>query len=161
MNRVPVALVVVTGVATVLGIVAAAFGGWWTGLGNGYGGLEGLPAGLLALAVVGVTVRATVVGIRTDRTDVASLRHVGLLVAIVWVVGLGYSEIAHQLDPCARGWWEPSSTFGDQPRCERFDDEYNVHTRYHLLWHAGPAFLLALGGLMIWRRHSVSHLEPV
>ena len=77
-----------------------------------------------------------------------------LLFGGVFVVVIGYAQVAHTIDPCANGWWGPGSMIGSQPLCERFGSEWNWHTRFHLAAHALPA--IPLVALYAWSvRHNL------
>ena len=141
MGRLPQVLTLLIVVTVVGGIAAAAIGGSWSDLGSGYGGLYGLPA--IAMTVMSLLVIPVAVLVaRRLGPDAGGLRSAVLLAAGLWVVTLGYSQVAHLVDPCANGWWDHRSRIGSQPLCERFGSELNWHTRFHLLAHAGPAAVL-------------------
>lgn len=127
--------------AAVAGVAAAAVGGSWSDLGSGYGGLYGLPAMLLTVLAL-IVIPASIVVARRLGAESARLRF-GLLIGVgLWVVAMGYWEVAHIVDPCANGWWDEQSRIGSQPLCERFGSELNWHDRFHLLAHATPAAAL-------------------
>ena len=137
-----IAVVLVLAIAVVGGGVAALFGGSLSDLGEGYGGLWGAPATVLTLVAL-VLGTFTAIKISRDLGPGSGRLRIALLVVIgVWIVAVGYGEVAHQLDPCARGWWDTRSQIGSQPLCERFGSELNWNTRFHLLAHAAPAALL-------------------
>jgi len=144
-----VGLVVVT--ALVGGGAAAAFGGSLSRLGEGYGGLWGWPALVLSLLALALGISAAISIARSLGPEAGRLRIALLVVVGVWVVAIGYSEVAHVVDPCVRGWWDGQSRVGSQPLCERFGSELNWNTRFHLLAHAVPAAVLL--GLYLWVLH--------
>ncbi|MDH3731028.1 MAG: hypothetical protein OES13_07900 [Acidimicrobiia bacterium] len=133
---------VVIMVSVVAGIGAAAVGGSLSDLGSGYGGLWGLPALLLTFVALFLGVAAAIQIGRVLGPEVRRSRLAVLVLAGVWVVAIGYSEIAHLVDPCTNGWWDANSRIGSQPLCERFGSELNWHTRFHLFAHAVPAAIL-------------------
>ncbi len=144
-------LTLLIGVAAVAGIAAATLGGSWSDLGSGYGGLYGLPAMLLTVLAL-MVIPASIVVARRLGPDSRRLRF-GLLVGVgLWVVAMGYWEVAHLVDPCANGWWDEQSPIGSQPLCERFGPELNWHDRFHLLAHAAPAAVLLGVYLYLIRR---------
>lgn len=143
-----IAVVLVLAIAVVGGGVAALFGGSLSELGEGYGGLWGAPALGLTLVALVLGTDAAIKISRDLRPGSGRLRIALLVVIGVWVVAVGYSEVAHQFDPCARRWWDARSQVGSQPLCERFGSELNWDTRFHLLAHAVPAALLL--GINLW-----------
>lgn len=142
----------VVGVALIAGITAAVLGGSFSRLGGGYGGLWGVPALLLTFSALVFGVIAAAKIARGLGPGDGRLRIALLVVVGVWVVAIGYAEVAHQIDPCARGWWDASSRLGSQPLCERFGPELNWHTRFHLLAHVVPAALLLGLYILVMRR---------
>ena len=138
-------LFVVIGVSVVAGIAAAAIGGSFANLGSGFGGLYGVPALLLTLLALGVGIPAGVVVARRLRSSPRWLLATGIVIGGIFVVVIGYAQVAHTIDPCANGWWGPGSMIGSQPLCERFGRELNWNTRFHLVAHALPALLLLAG----------------
>lgn len=139
------ALTLIIAISVVAGIAAAAVGGSSSNLGRGYGGLYGLPAMLLTALALLVVIPAVVIVGRRLGPESGRLRIAVVVIAGVWVVAIGYSMVAHMVDPCVNGWWDARSRIGSQPLCERFGSELNWHTRFHLLAHAAPAaFLLGV-----------------
>lgn len=138
-------LFVVIGVSVVSGIAAAAFGGSFANLGSGFGGLYGVPALLLTLLALGAGIPAGVVVARRIRSSRGWLLAAGIVIGGVFVVVIGYAQVAHTIDPCANGWWGARSMIGSQPLCERFGRELNWNTRFHLVAHALPALILLAG----------------
>lgn len=146
------ALAWVVGISVVGGVVAAVAGGSLSDLGSGYGGLYGFPAMLLTLVALVVGVAAVVVVIRRLKPGSGRLRVAAVVLVGLWVVAVGYGEVAHAVDPCANGWWDARSRIGSQPLCERFGAELNWHTRFHLVAHAVPAAVLVGGYAYVLRR---------
>ncbi|MGI9624119.1 MAG: hypothetical protein ACR2PK_14890 [Acidimicrobiales bacterium] len=134
-------LTIIIVVSLVAGIAAASIGGSLSDLGSGYGGLYGLPAMLLSALALLVILAAVIVG-RSLGPKSGRLRIAILVIAGVWLVAIGYSMVAHMVDPCVNGWWDARSRVGSQRLCERFGSELNWHTRFHLLAHAAPAAVL-------------------
>ena len=137
------ASVVIIGVAVVGGVVAALLGGAFTDLGEGAGGLWGMPS-LVTTMVALVAIPVAVVAARRATGLPRRWWAFTVVAGGAWMVAIGYFVIAHAADPCANGWWDGSSRFGDQPLCERFGTDLNWHTRYHLLAHALPAVPLVV-----------------
>ncbi len=136
----------------VAGIAAAAVGGPLSQLGSGYGGLYGLPDLLLTVSALLVIVPAVVIVARRLGPGSRRRRRAVIGATGVWVIAIGYSVVAHVLDPCLNGWWDATSRIGSEPLCERFGSELNWHTRFHLLAHAAPAAVLLGGYQYILRR---------
>ncbi len=151
---------IVVAVSFVGGLAAAAFGGPFTGLGSGAGGLYAVPSLVLSLAAVAVGVPAGIIVARHLRPELRWLRAGVIAGGGLWVVAIGYFMIAHWVDPCVNGWWGPETHIGSQPLCERFGNELNWHTRFHLLAHAAPAAVLAVGYIWAIRRWVTPQPEP-
>lgn len=145
-------MTVVVVVSLIGGIAAAVGGGSLTNLGSGAGGLFGIPSILTTLIAVFVAIPAAVGMVRQTRRAPGWLRAPIVTVAGAWVVAIGYFVVAHAIDPCLNGWWDSSSRIGDQPLCERFGSELNVHTRFHLLAHAAPGAILLVTYLWAAKR---------
>ncbi|MFZ9042097.1 MAG: hypothetical protein ACO225_10510 [Ilumatobacteraceae bacterium] len=161
-------LAVVVSVSVVMGLAAALVGGPLTGLGSGFGGLYGLPAMIMLLIAVGIAIPAAVVTARRAGRLHRRLGAAAVIAGGAWVVAIGYSSVAHAVDPCLNGWWDAASHIGDQPLCERFGNELNWHSRFHLLAHAVPAAVLLaayLWSVVRWARpgvdaHARSRTDP-
>ncbi len=148
-------LTIVIVVSLIGGTAAAAFGGSFTDLGDGAGGLFGIPAPLTLLIALFIAVPAAVVTARRARRASGWLKAAIVIAAGAWIVAIGYFVVGHAVDPCSNGWWDTRSRIGDQPLCERFGRELNVHTRFHLLAHAAPASVLLAIYLGAIRRFGV------
>lgn len=135
-------------VSVVGGIAAALLGRGLTDLGDGAGGLFGVPSLLLTLVALVLGLPAAVIVARLVRPKDGWVGVAVLVGAGAWVVAIGYFVVAHALDPCVNGWWDGRSRIGSQPLCERFGSELNWHTRFHLLAHAAPA--AALFAIYAW-----------
>ncbi len=119
-----VATIMLSIVVGIMGIIA------WPEAGEGPGGGWGVPGmALLLAAVLGIpSTPLGVVGLmRGQWHQVGHFMAVAgpLLIFVAFFFG------SHLLDPCARGWLEPSSGL-----CEFASGTWNIHTRYHLLYHA-------------------------
>lgn len=145
-------LIAVIAVSVVAGVAAALIGGSLTGLGSGYGGLDGYPSLLTALIAVFLALPAAVMAARQVRGSARWLRVPVVVAGGAWLVAISYALVAHVIDPCVNGWWDLQTRVGDQPLCERFGSELNWHTRFHLLAHAAPAALLLVGYTWAIRR---------
>jgi hypothetical protein len=149
-------------VSLIGGIAAAVVGGSLTNLGSGAGGLFGIPSILTTLIAMFLAIPAAVGMVRQTRRRPSWLRAATVTAAGAWIVATGYFVVAHAIDPCFNGWWDARSRIGDQPLCERFGPELNVHTRFHLLAHAAPgAILLAiyLWAIRRWAPAGARHVE--
>lgn len=135
-------MMIVLTTAVTGGLVAAISGGSLSRLGDGYGGLYGVPALLLMLTSLLMTAPIVIEARRRLPSREHRLRSAIFVVGGLWVVAIGYAQVAHLVDPCVHGWWDARSRVGDQPLCERFGRELNWHTRFHLLAHALPAAVL-------------------
>lgn len=144
-------LTVVIVISVVAGVAATVVGGSLTRLGDGFGGLYGAPALLLTFIALIVGVPATIIVTKRLGPDERHLRAGVVVLVGAWVVGVGYAQVAHIIDPCANGWWDARSRVGSQPLCERFGSELNWHTRFHLVAHALPAAVLLAA--YVWAVH--------
>lgn len=130
-------------ISTIAGLIAALGGGRLTELGSGAGGAYGLPdiTNTLALAL---TLPALIFGISLlIRKKEGAMGRILVFVGAL-MISFGFLVIAHVLDPCLSGIWTSRSHLGDIPLCERFGFELNIHTRFHLLWHATSTLPLVL-----------------
>jgi hypothetical protein len=131
-------------VGLALGAAAALVGGPLTPLGRGVGGLWGaVDLALLAIMLLGLP--SLLLGLialyrRRWRQTLRLIAYLGPL-----VIAVGYVLIPHALDPCFLGIWGPFERVGDVRLCQQFGPEWNVHTRFHLLWHVAPTLLLLVG----------------
>jgi hypothetical protein len=154
-------LTVVIVISVVAGLAATVVGGSLTTLGDGFGGLFGAPALLLTLIALMVGVPATITVAKRLGPDERRLRAGVVMLVGVWVVGVGYAQVAHSIDPCANGWWDAQSRVGSQPLCERFGPELNWHTRFHLIAHALPAAVLLAAYVWAVHRWGGPHVATV
>ena len=153
--RISYLLIVVTIlIGLALGLVAAVAGGWWIRLGEGIGGLYGAPGVTLTIAMLlglpSLILGLTAVVRRRWRGAARTLAYFGPL-----AIALGFIVIPHTLDPCFQGVLGPFSKLGETRLCEQFGLEFNVHTRFHLLWHVAPTVLLVVG-----YRLALGHWHP-
>jgi len=149
-------------VVIVISVVAATVvGGPLTRLGDGFGGLYGAPALLLTFIALMVGIPATIIVMKRLGPDDRRLRAGVVVLVGVWVVGVGYAQVAHSIDPCANGWWDARSRVGSQPLCERFGSELNWHTRFHLIAHALPAAVLLAAYVWAVHRWGGPHVATV
>lgn len=142
----------VVAVSFIGGVAAAVLGGPFAQLGSGAGGLYAVPSLVLDLVAVVIGVPAGIIVARQLRDESRWLAAAVIVGGGLWVVALGYFMVAHVIDPCVNGWWGPDSRVGSQPLCERFGNELNWHTRFHLLAHAAPAAALTAGYVWAVRR---------
>lgn len=151
-------------VAFALGALAALFGGPLTRLGSGVGGLWGAAnLGLMLAMLLGVPsliVALVALAHRRWRGALRAIAYVGPL-----ALAIGYIVLPHALDPCDLGLFSPFERIGQVRLCEQFGPEWNIHTRFHLLWHTAPTLpLAALYRLTLERWHpawrSIGGSEP-
>ena len=129
-------------VSLVLGTAAALVGGPLTVLGNGFGGLYGLPDLFFLIALL-LGVPGLIRGIIGSIKRNAKAARWILVFLGPLIISFGYVLIAHSLDPCDNGIWDLTTRLpGTIPACERFGSEINVHTRFHLFWHILPTLPL-------------------
>lgn len=140
--------VVVIAVSLLGALASALVGGSLTDLGSGAGGLFGIPSILTTLIALFVAIPAAMAVARQTRHSLGWFRSAVVIAIGAWVVAIGYFVVAHEVDPCANGWWDSRTRIGDQPLCERFGPDLNWHTRFHLLAHAAPAAVLL--GAYLW-----------
>lgn len=129
--------------STIIGFVVALFGGSLTNWGDGAGGGYAIPGLVNTIALI-LSLPALIYGLyllfrKDDRAVKYTLVFVGAL-----LIGIAYIVIPHELDPCYRGIWTAISRYGDIRLCEYFGSELNIHTRFHLFWHAAPTIPLVL-----------------
>lgn len=130
--------------SAVAGLIAALIGGQVTEWGSGMGGGYAIPPLANTLALL-LTLPALILGIMLlIRKREGAVGRIWVFVG-TFLIGFGYILIAHSFDPCIRGVWTSHSRLGDDIRlCERFGNELNIHTRFHLIWHAVPTIPLLL-----------------
>jgi hypothetical protein len=127
-----------------MGLLAAAFGGRLTSWGSGAGGLDGWADLSQTMFSLVVGVLAGIATIREGRSIwlAAGVGITGLL------IGTGYLLLSHLVDPCARGWWDSSTSFGDTAACAGAGD---IAERFHLLLHAVFGVISAGVAALIYR----------
>ncbi len=113
--------------STIIGLIAVIV---WQDAGTGPGGGWGVP-GMALLLAAALGIPGFLIGI----IDMALGRWhcAGRLLAVAGplLIFLGFFFGSHLLDPCARGWVDSHSA-----SCEPAAGTWNVHERYHLLYHA-------------------------
>lgn len=139
-------------VSLILGLLAAIVGRSFTALGRGAGGAWGIPD--LILTVVMLLALPSFIGgfVALFRTRSHALNRMLAYIFPLIISGV-YLIVAHGLDPCLSGVWDSASKVGAVALCERFGIEFNVHTRFHLLWHVIPTLpLVGLYWLFMMKR---------
>lgn len=140
-----------TGVFLVLGILAAALGGWWSQFGSGLGGGWGLTALIFEFPVL-LSIPSFIIGIQGLFTKDAQK----MLLLIFFIgplfISFAFILIAHSIDPCTLSIWTLADRWGTQPLCERFGSDINIHTRFHLIWHVAPIFVLLVPYHFLFRK---------
>jgi len=94
--------------------------------------------------------------IATFRERRAVLVSVGVF-ATGLLISTGFLEVGHLVDPCARGWWDFSTTVGDERLCST---QGEISVRFHLLLHGASGALAAVVATVIYRRASLFEWWP-
>lgn len=125
-----------------LGLLTALVGGALTPLGDGLGGGYGIPE-LLFLVAILLGLPGLFRGIGgLFKWDWEQAMWVIVFIGPL-IIAVGYILIPHALDPCVNAIWDLTSQIGDSiPLCQRFDNDLNVHTRFHYVWHILPTLPL-------------------
>ncbi len=126
-----------------MGSLAAVVGGGLSDWGKGAGGLGGWADLSITLFSLGVGSAAGIATFRERRSIAASVA----VFATGFLVGVGFLEGGHLLDPCVRGWWDFGTKVGDARLC--LDD---IAVRFHLLLHATTGVTSASVAVLIYRR---------
>ena len=140
-----VGLLVANLVLFLLGVLAAVAGGGLSDWGDGAGGLDGWPNDLMAFFSYPIGLAAAIATFRERRVVLVSVA----VFATGLLISTGFLEVGHLLDPCARGWWDDSSTVGDEPLCSI---QGEIAVRFHLLLHGASGLLAATVAAVIYRR---------
>jgi hypothetical protein len=130
-----------TVVLFVMGSISGIVGGGLTDWGSGAGGLGGW-------ADLSMTFFSLVVGLAAAVATFRARRSTRLAIAVFFtglLIGVGYLNLAHLGDPCARGWWDASTTIGPTRLCAPRGD---IADRFHLLLHG--LFGVASAGLAVF-----------
>ena len=93
-------------VSVVGGLADALIGRGFTDLGDGAGGLFGVPSLLLTLVALVLGLPAAAIVARLVRPADGWIGVAVLVGAGAWVVAIGYFVVAHAVDPCVNGWWD-------------------------------------------------------
>jgi len=127
----------------VLGGLGALLGGAWTSVGEGLGGGWGVPSMVFNLSIL-LSMPGLIIGFHKMMKK-GFRNKVGLIFFLVtFAISVAFILIAHSVDPCDRRFWTLSDRWGTQPMCERFGSGISIHTRFHLLLHAAPIFIVML-----------------
>jgi hypothetical protein len=136
-----------------MGLLAAILGRGLSDWGRGAGGLGGWANEFM-------TYFSFVIGLAAGIATFRERRKVLVAVA-VFVTGLIIStvflDIAHIVDPCARNWWDFSTTLGDTRVCSGQGD---VAVRFHLVLHGAFGALAAGTAAVIYRRKNLFEWWP-
>ena len=131
-----------------MGSLAAALGGGLSDWGKGAGGLGGW-------ADLSMTISSFAIGLPVAIATFRENRSVRLAVGVFatgLLVGTGYLEGGHLVDPCARAWWGFSTELGGTKLCSSNGD---IAVRFHLLLHATVGVVAALVAVVIYRRRNL------
>jgi hypothetical protein len=135
----------------VLGVLAAVLGGGWAQWGAGLGGGWGLPALIFELPVL-LGIPSLIIGVqgffRKNRRKMVYL----IFFFAPLFISFAFIIVAHALDPCALKIWTLNDHWGTQKLCERFGNDINIHTRFHLLLHVMPIFILLMAYRFLFRK---------
>jgi hypothetical protein len=141
-------------VSFAMGSLAAVIGRGLSEWGNGAGGLGGWANEAMTFFSYLVGFAAAIATFRE--------RHTILLPAAVFATGLiistGFLDLAHLADPCARDWWDFSTTVGDTRMCSPNGD---IAVRFHLLLHGTFGVLTAAAATAIYRRRNLFEWWPL
>jgi len=152
---------VIIAISLIVGLAAAILGGSLSELGSGPGGLFGLPAMLLTLIALFVGVPASVSLARRLPPKSRRVRAAAVVAGGALVVAVGFTVVAHMIDPCVNGWWDGSTRVGSQWLCQRYGSELNWNSRFHLLAHAAPKFGLLAAYVWAINRWATTDRHPV
>lgn len=128
-----------------MGVLAAVAGGSLSEWGEGAGGLDGWANELMTYFSFLIGLAAAVATFRERRAVLVSTA----VFATGLLISTGFLEIGHVLDPCARGWWDFSTTVGDERLCST---QGEIAVRFHLLLHGASGALAATIAAVIYKR---------
>lgn len=146
-------IVVVAATSLVLGLEATLLReSSLLALGNGPGGLFGLPLFFLLIPVA-LTLPSLVLGVSgvLSRPGSGSAYLIAFAgAALAW---LTFAILSHGLDLCNWGIWDKTMRYDGTPLCEGFPPRpLGINPRFHLLLHAAPtALVVVLYGLALRR----------
>lgn len=137
-----------------MGFIAAVIGHGLSDWGSGAGGLGGWANEFMTYFSFLVGFAAAIATF--------SERHTILVAVGVFATGLiistGFLDLAHLADPCARDWWDFSTTVGDTRMCSPNGD---IAVRFHLLLHGTFGVLTAAAATAIYRRRNLFEWWPL
>ncbi len=132
-----------TGIFFALGLLGALLGGAWTSVGEGLGGGWSIPSMVFNIPIL-LAIPGLIIGFQ-GIVRKGFRKRVGVIFFIASLgIGAAFILIAHSIDPCDRRFWTLSDRWGSQPLCERFGAGISIHTRFHLLLHSAPVFIVML-----------------
>ncbi|MDH5521405.1 MAG: hypothetical protein OEZ14_12830 [Acidimicrobiia bacterium] len=136
-----------------MGSVAAIRGGELSDWGSGAGGLGGWPNEFMTYFSFVIGLAAGIATFRERRTILVAVGvfATGLIISTVFL------DVAHLVDPCARNWWDFSTTVGDTRMCS---PQGEVAVRFHLLLHGAFGALAAGMAAVIYRRKNLFDWWP-
>ena len=137
-----------------MGFLAAVVGRGLSDWGSGAGGLGGWANEFMTYFSFLVGFAAAIATFRE--------RHTILLAVSVFATGLiistAFLDLAHLADPCARDWWDFSTTVGDTRMCGPHGE---IDVRFHLLLHGTIGLLAAGTAAVIYRRRNLFEWWPL
>lgn len=128
-----------------LGVLAAVAGGGLSDWGEGAGGLDGWANEFMTYFSFLVGLAAAFATFRERRAVLVS----GAVFATGLLISTGFLELGHVLDPCERGWWDLSTSVGDERVCSV---QGEIAVRFHLLLHGASGALAATVAAITYRR---------
>jgi hypothetical protein len=136
-----------------MGLLAAGVGGGLSNWGDGAGGLGGWPNEFMTFFSYLVGLAAAITTFMERRSVLLSVAvfATGLLISTVFL------DVAHLADPCARGWWDFTTTMGDTRLCAPQGD---INVRFHLLLHGAFGLFAAVVAAVIYRRKNLFNWWP-
>ncbi len=131
-----------------MGSLAAIRGGGLSDWGSGAGGLGGWPNEFMTYFSFVIGLAAGIATFRERRTILVAVGvfATGLIISTVFL------DVAHLVDPCARNWWDFSTTVGDTRMCS---PQGEVAVRFHLLLHGAFGALAAGTAAVIYQRKNL------
>jgi hypothetical protein len=136
-----------------MGSLAAVVGRGLSDWGDGAGGLGGWANELMTYFSYLVGLAAAIATFRERRTVLVAVA----VFATGPLIGTGFLDAAHLLDPCARGWWDFSTTVGDTRVCSA---QGEIAVRFHLLLHGAFGVLAAAAAAVIYKRTNLFSWWP-
>jgi hypothetical protein len=136
-----------------LGSLAAVVGRGLSDWGDGAGGLDGWANELTTYFGYLVGLAAAIATFRERRKVLVAVA----VFATGPLISTGFLDAAHLLDPCARDWWDLTTTVGETPVCSVGGE---IAVRFHLLLHGIFGVLAAAVAAVIYKRTNLINWWP-